>query len=1000
MAFTTNGNMHRHMRTHGLELNDDLTPIRGRGPRSSGDSSGRRRLSQATRPRIEVDESSIHSEDSGHVKSTTSVERSPGGGGSDSSASRRVRPELDGLSAMKNLMNSKFPFPASQAASSGGLGFFDLSFTDFTSKKFPSIAQSFCEHNLRKSASAFHEYECVKCHRGFPSGSALNLHESAVHSSSTFCGFCRVDLTSPDNFIKHMFQHQLEGLRHGSDAVSSFLQNNPFAQSSLNDKEGFMAMLQLHNREQERLQALQLDKESRGENVSDPLNLAFDDPAYFVHAKPSPKSISKTTESAHGNNKKSDSEIDVGKATDLADIQSIISVTKSGNHLKQMSTASPSDGSASEEESMDVAKFDSKREEGSMSSNDGIGSNTEEERAMTAQDSSKGSPNGSVSNNNNNNNNDLSCKVCGVEFKNTSALKKHSRGHLQGGGHNYSCHLCSYTSLDKSTLVRHLRTHNGERPFQCVICKYAFTTKANCERHVRKRHKKFSKAEIKASMQFNTDLLASSSASIDSLNLNNSSLSLIGSRNRDNNRSDHHDREDLDSAADSSDHFPNASDTICKYCKVDFKFNRVLKHHLRSLNNSCNRKPYICSVCTIGFSTKNNCLRHVLRQHPQFEGDKAIACIIFNGTAMNATSYAGSEDFSDDDSSLHAKNGSIYSANKTSSSTSLLKPPAVRSPSSSSSSRMLPQTGLNKNLNDRNSSLAALCSVGASKPLNMSSKPEHDAYDGGDEFDENNNDEQPFDLSRNSSGRQDKTRTQAPLDLTSHALDLSCKQSPPANKPKTDQFSFPSTDDVKASDLSVRSAASTLLALQSMASARFPMENKPAFPAATAGLPFLAGLPHSMATAFAQNPLFYHQAMMNAQQGLHPSLMHPSSAASAVVDNLLKLSAAAAAANGLGRHDSQAVNPMPSVSPSPASLSMLAKNERHFTCKYCQAGFTLKSNMERHIKRKHPSFARASRSVRSASCGSSGPKDGSPLEGSPEVVQPQPSVGTFLGHLD
>jgi hypothetical protein len=799
-----------------------------------------------------------------------------------------------------------------------------------------------------------------------------------------------------------MFQHQLEGLRNGTESVSSFLANNPFAQSSLNDKEGFMAMLQLHNREQERLQALQMEnKESKGsKNVSDSLNLTFDDPAYFVHAKPSPKSISVNSNI----NQRGDSEIDVGKASDLADIQSIISVTKSGNHLKQMSTVSPSDGSASEEESLDVAKFDSKRE-GSMSSNDGIGSNTEEERAMTAQEqeSRKGSPNeAAVSNNNNNNNNDLSCKVCGVEFKNSSALKKHSRGHMHGGGHNYSCHLCSYTSLDKSTLVRHLRTHNGERPFQCVICKYAFTTKANCERHVRKRHKKFSKSEIKASMQFNTDLLASSSASIDSLNLNNSSLSLIGSRNRD--KVDRHpEREDHDSAADSSDHFPNASDTICKYCKVDFKFNRVLKHHLRSLNNSCNRKPYICSVCTIGFSTKNNCLRHVLRQHPQTDGDKAISCILFNGTAMNATSYAGSEDLSDDESSQ-----ARIATPLNNTSTSLLKPPAVRSPSSSSSSRMLSQASLddNKHHSDRNSSLAALCSVGASKPLNMSSKMEHDAYDGGDEFDENNNDEQPFDLSKTSAPlNQDRSRGHTPLDLTSQVLDLSCKQSPPAHKPKTDQFTFPSNDDVKVNDLSVRSAASTLLALQSMASGRFPLESKPAFPASSpsTGLPFLAGLPHSMAAAFAQNPLFYHQAMMSAQQGLHPSLIHPS-AASAVVDNLLKLSAAAAANNGIGKRttDNQVMHnsPLQSVSPSPASLSMLAKNERHFTCKYCQAGFTLKSNMERHIKRKHPSFARASRSVRSASCGSSGPKDESPHEGSPEVLPPQAASSVSISAID
>jgi len=948
MAFTTNGNMHRHMRTHGLDLNDDM-PVRGRGARASRDS-GRKAL----KPRIEVDESSNLSDDSGHVKSTPSLERSP------------LSDRLDhhpAAQAMKNLMTSKFAFPGTTPApSSHGLGFFDLSFTDFSSKKFPSIAQSFCEHNLRKSASPYHEYECVKCNRGFPSGSSLNLHESSVHSP-TMCPLCRVDLGSPDSLIKHMLQHRLEGLGLRGDAVSSlFGANNPFTTSNANDKEGFMAMLQLHTRE---LQSLDMDKDRKGDNNS----LSFDDPTYFVHAKPSPKI----------NDKKTESEFDAIKTGDLADIQSIISLTKSGNHLKQMSAPSPSTSEDEDDnESVDVVANDKLKRNESASSNDGQdGSNTEEERSM-ANGSSKGSSSGSIAGNNNN---ELACKVCGVEFKNSSALKKHSRGHMQGGGHNYSCHLCTYTSLDKSTLVRHLRTHNGERPFQCVICKYAFTTKANCERHVRKRHKKFSKTEIKASMQFNTELLASSSASIDSLNLNNSNLSLVGNRrNREEAAMRHQQQEDDTTDSD----FPNSNDTVCKYCKVDFKFNRVLKHHLRSLNNSCNRKPFICSVCTVGFSTKNNCLRHVLRQHSQVDGDKAISCIIFNGKAMNASSY--SEEFSDEEGSSSppshgSKNGSLNSP--TSKTCSLLRPPV----DSLSNLKHLSNVNINYDKDDRNSSLAALCSVGASNPLNLTKSENGDAYDGGDEFDENNNDDQPFDLSRKTPGRTGRGQ---PLDLAAHALDLSCKQGntpPPAhisphisphksNASHEKQPSPSSSDDLGSlsSDLSARSAASALLAMQSA----FPQTSTP-----TAAFPFLPGLPHSMAAAFAQHPMLY-QVQQAALNGIHPGLVHPSNAAaSAVVDNLLKMSAAFGLNPSL-TGQIQNTSTRPSLSPSP--MGMASKNERQFTCKYCSAGFTLKSNMERHIKRKHPLFARGSRSVRSASCGSSGPKDDSPVEGSPDVA--------------
>ena len=48
---------------------------------------------------------------------------------------------------------------------------------------------------------------------------------------------------------------------------------------------------------------------------------------------------------------------------------------------------------------------------------------------------------------------------------------------------------------------------------------------------------------------------------------------------------------------------------------------------------------------------------------------------------------------------------------------------------------------------------------------------------------------------------------------------------------------------------------------------------------------------------------------------------------------------------------------------------LLPRNERSFTCVYCSAGFTLKSNMERHIKRKHPEFARPPRNRGVSSAG-------------------------------
>ena len=60
----------------------------------------------------------------------------------------------------------------------------------------------------------------------------------------------------------------------------------------------------------------------------------------------------------------------------------------------------------------------------------------------------------------------------------------------------------------------------------------------------------------------------------------------------------------------------HSPDTICKYCGIDFKFFRALKHHLRS-HSSCRLKPFLCQKCDVGFSTKANCVRHLQKQHPE-----------------------------------------------------------------------------------------------------------------------------------------------------------------------------------------------------------------------------------------------------------------------------------------------------------------------------------------------------------------------------------------------
>ncbi|EGC4797268.1 hypothetical protein H9N65_004954 [Salmonella enterica] len=49
----------------------------------------------------------------------------------------------------------------------------------------------------------------------------------------------------------------------------------------------------------------------------------------------------------------------------------------------------------------------------------------------------------------------------------------------------FPCSRCSRTFTSPSALVRHMRTHTGERPYVCQTCDRAFHQRGNLSRHMR-----------------------------------------------------------------------------------------------------------------------------------------------------------------------------------------------------------------------------------------------------------------------------------------------------------------------------------------------------------------------------------------------------------------------------------------------------------------------------------------------------------------------------------
>ncbi|XP_031844536.2 uncharacterized protein LOC116432177 isoform X1 [Nomia melanderi] len=265
------------------------------------------------------------------------------------------------------------------------VGFNDLTFVDFSSDKFPAIARAVCEQSLHRPASGeVAKFQCSKCLRAFPCRSALDSHEID-------CG-------------------------------------TNIAQTRVTD-----------------------DSQSRRDDFFAGLDLQ---------------------------NKSALTEAKEGK--DLADIQSIISVT-SGPILQNFPR---SDASTPES----AIKFSQRASSSGSSGTASSEYHEEEAQDAFAAEFRKMKLKG-----------EFPCRLCTAIFPNLRALKGHNRAHMGvAPGMPYPCNMCPYTSTDKNTLVRHLRSHNGDRPYECSLCKYAFTTKANCERHVRNRHGKLTREDIKS----------------------------------------------------------------------------------------------------------------------------------------------------------------------------------------------------------------------------------------------------------------------------------------------------------------------------------------------------------------------------------------------------------------------------------------------------------------------------------------------------------------------
>ncbi|XP_069363622.1 zinc finger protein 544-like [Maniola hyperantus] len=79
--------------------------------------------------------------------------------------------------------------------------------------------------------------------------------------------------------------------------------------------------------------------------------------------------------------------------------------------------------------------------------------------------------------------NRFNCKICPYQTKIKYDLVKHIRTHT--GEKPFCCNICQYKCSRRSNLVVHMRTHTGEKPYCCKLCQYKCCKSSDLVKHMR-----------------------------------------------------------------------------------------------------------------------------------------------------------------------------------------------------------------------------------------------------------------------------------------------------------------------------------------------------------------------------------------------------------------------------------------------------------------------------------------------------------------------------------
>lgn len=165
------------------------------------------------------------------------------------------------------------------------------------------------------------------------------------------------------------------------------------------------------------------------------------------------------------------------------------------------------------------------------------------------------------------------CSICGQRFENENGKQLHE---ARCYGRRYECYLCRYQSHTKCLLTYHIRSkHTGEAPFQYAIRDKKSVRKSSLKRHLTMHAKKRS-----------IDLFRCTKY------LRNFTQ---------------------ESEKDAHERLCTHRHYQCYRCKIETRSLSNLNQHVRALHMG--EKPFQCKLCDARFAQRGCCNVHMKRKH-------------------------------------------------------------------------------------------------------------------------------------------------------------------------------------------------------------------------------------------------------------------------------------------------------------------------------------------------------------------------------------------------